>query len=178
MDEKKLREMLNGGDVKQLAVAYLKLMDEKPSFKQRVQLDSIHLVLGREQTAQLTAAWYDRRAAHFDERRFRSLTGYGQCQGALIARGNDVIVCCCRKMAGVIAYGHAHYFGGRIYVPGKPADPCENGGATYIIDKTRGISFVRCPFCGAEIIEHLVKPSTDQSVMPAAKESRAGTGKE
>src|SRR5574344_681473 len=148
MDEKKLRKMLDEGGEKQLAAAYLKLMDEQPSFKRRTQLDSLHLVLGRERTAQLTAAWYDRRAAHFDERRYRSLTGYGQCQGALIARGNDVIVCCCRKMAGVIAYGHAHYFGGRIYVPGKPADPCVSNGATYVIDKTRCMSLARCPFGG------------------------------
>ncbi len=155
MKQKKFIREVRHADAKQLEKLFIKLLSKKYDYGTGVQLDTLAVLIGNDRAESLTLRWYDRRARRSDRRRYRTLTGYGQCQGLLLARDNDIVTSCCEKMARVVAYGHVHYFDGRIFVPGVPSSPCEQNGALYLLSKNHGLTLDKCPFCGTPITECL-----------------------
>ncbi|MDD4222343.1 MAG: hypothetical protein PHF83_04335 [Candidatus Methanomethylophilus sp.] len=155
MKQKKFAQEVRHADPEKLEKMYQDLLGHESDYGTRIQLDTLSILIGTERAEELGLDWYDKQAQKLDRQKYRLLTGYGQCQGLLMARGNDIVSCCCDKMAKVVAYGHVHYFDGRIFIPGYPSDPCEKDGAIYILSKNRGYTVNKCPFCGAPITECL-----------------------
>lgn len=155
MDEKKFNKKVREADEKKLQKMYFKNLDARPDYLQRAQLNTLASMIDGDAVDSMNFDYYDTATQALEKVRYQLLTGYGQCQGNLVCRGNDIVICCCRDMASLVAYRHANYYNGRIYVPGCTPEVCRDGEDTYVITGKGGRSLRCCPFCGALISERI-----------------------
>ncbi|MCQ2079871.1 MAG: hypothetical protein MJZ38_07455 [archaeon] len=163
MTGKKFEKKVDEANDLGLCKLYADRMDYDPSAKTVEELRLLSDKIPDNVKDNLQFAYYERRIAKLNDTRFRVLTGYGQCRGALIAHHGDVIVCCCREMATLIAYRNAYYMNGSIVLPDRRGDAARHNDGVYIISEGIGQTFTECPFCYATIQERidLVKQEED-----------------
>lgn len=151
----KFERKVEKADPEKLSMMYLDNMNYDPSNKEVEKLRTLSEHIPDPVKNDLQFAYYASKIANFNDRKFQLLTGYGQCRGSLVSYNGDIVVCCCREMAGLVAYCNAHYFRGRIHVPGQSGNASRHGGEVFIITDERGQTFKECPFCEAPVTEKI-----------------------
>lgn len=155
MTGRKFEKKVDEADEMKLCELYFDRMDYDPSAKAVEELRALSDKIPDNVKDELQYEYYRRRIAKLNDTHFRVLTGYGQCRGSLITQGSDVIVCCCREMATLIAYQNAYYMDGRIIVPDRRGDASRHKDGVYIISEGTGQTLTECPYCYAVIQEKI-----------------------
>lgn len=133
---------------------YLKRMDYDPSDKKVEELRVLSDKIPEPVTDDLQYTYYEDRIAKLKRERFRILTGYGQCRGRLIAHNGDIVVCCCREMAELVAFRNAYHSEDRIHVPVSHSIASRYDNSFYLVTDSEEV-LSECPFCCAPLQEKI-----------------------
>ncbi len=155
MTDSKFSKKVDKAKNRKLLKMYLEKMDYKPSGKTVEELRVLSDRIPEPVTDDLQYAYYEHRIEKMKRERFRTLTGYGQCRGLLVAHDGDVVLCCCRDMAKLIVDTNAYCQKGAIRVPVKHGAASHYEDSYYLISDDEDEAFYECPFCFAPVQEKI-----------------------
>ena len=153
-DRKFVKKVSNAKDRK-LFKMYLDKMDYKPSDKTVEELRILSDRIPEPVTDDLQYAYYEHRMERLKKERFRILTGYGQCRGMLVTHNGDIVLCCCRDMARLIADTNAYGRKGAIVVPARHGAASHYNDGYYLITEDEDETLNECPFCFSSVQEKI-----------------------
>ena len=152
---RKFNRKVNNAKDRKLFGMYLDRMDYKPSDKAVEELRVLSDKIPEPVTDDLQYSYYEKRIAKLNRERFRVLTGYGQCRGMLVAHDGDIVLCCCREMAELIAFHNGYHSEGAIHIPVKHGTASHYDNSYYLITDAGEETFKECPFCFAPLQEKI-----------------------
>ncbi len=163
MADSKFSKKVSNAKDRKLFKMYLDKMDYKPSDKTVEELRVLSDRIPEPVMDDLQYSYYERRAEKLKRERFRTLTGYGQCRGLLVAHDGDVILCCCRDMAKMIVENNAYVQKGSLRVPTKHGFASHFRDSYYLIAEEDEEVYDECPFCYAIVQEKLDYTEDDET---------------
>lgn len=155
MTSKKFEKKVGKASREKLSRMYLNRLGCEPDTETVEELREISEKLPVPLTENLKYAYYENEFSKLNEIKFGLLTGYGQCMGNLVVHHGEIIMCCCREMADLVAFENARYSKGKIFIPGKRGNATNHNGSVFIISDDNGMSFGFCPYCQAVITEKI-----------------------
>lgn len=159
-------EMHSGKECKKkLREGLVKTLGKNPGKKNLREYNKADRAVDPKASLDIKVDFFREAAEDAKDMRFRQLTSTGQCEGQLVLRDNDIILCCCEDMAGLFAYCGAYHHDGIITVPAFNESAEKKDSAIYTIKHKLHTIIDRCPFCGASIvyIEHFPIPDKEGS---------------